>query len=112
MSPCVLVKANSNGYRVAMKEGKRVGAHVTAYEKAWGKIPDDWHVHHLCITRNCINPFHLQAVSPREHKIAHGQDGCKGGYTHAYFLADYALDEYERDRDHTDLELSFWIDER
>lgn len=91
MSPCTLIKPNSNGY-----QKNRLLAHRVAYERSWGPIPDGYIVHHLCGARSCINPFHLQAMTSQEHGQAHGR---VYGYTAEQRFADDILDEYENDRD-------------
>lgn len=40
-------------------------AHRVAYEWATGPIPDGLELDHLCRTRNCVNPAHLEPVSHR-----------------------------------------------
>jgi hypothetical protein len=46
-------------------------AHVVSYVLAHGSVPEGKHVHHRCRTTMCVNPDHLEAVTPREHAIAH-----------------------------------------
>lgn len=43
-------------------------AHRVYYEKFKGKIPDRYHVDHLCHVKACINPEHLEAVTPQENE--------------------------------------------
>jgi hypothetical protein len=45
----------------------RIGAHRLAYIRAKGAIPKGHHIDHLCRVTNCINPDHLEAVTPGEN---------------------------------------------
>jgi hypothetical protein len=57
------VGLNAYGYsRVCGQYGHRV-----AYEHHRGPIPDDLPLDHLCRVRNCVNPWHLEPVTPREN---------------------------------------------
>ena len=41
---------------------------------------DETQVHHTCETRGCVNPAHLQLVTPAEHSAAHLKDRCRKGH--------------------------------
>ena len=56
----------SNGYG---QFRKNTIAHREALEKLGVKIPAGMEPDHLCRTRHCVNPAHLEVVSPQENKL-------------------------------------------
>jgi hypothetical protein len=59
---------NSGGYGVFAYSGKRVMAHRFSWEAAnLDKVPDGLQVDHVCRVRNCVNPGHLEPVTPGEN---------------------------------------------
>ncbi|MFE6745902.1 HNH endonuclease signature motif containing protein [Kitasatospora purpeofusca] len=51
--------------------GKVRGVHIIAWELAHGrKVPEGWHVDHLCRIRRCCNPDHLEAKPQTENTLA------------------------------------------
>jgi len=57
------------GYGQIRVAGKELLAHRLAYELFVGPIPSGRHIDHLCRTRNCVNPSHLEAVSLVENVL-------------------------------------------
>lgn len=53
---------NSDGYGIVFYDGKQLRAHRVMYESEVGLIPDGLHIDHLCRTRVCINPGHMEVV--------------------------------------------------
>lgn len=47
--------------------GRLRKAHRVAYEALVGPIPAGLHLDHLCRTPPCVNPTHLEAVTPNEN---------------------------------------------
>lgn len=61
--------AMREGYGVKKMGKTTINAHRYVYETATGKkIPKGWHIDHKCRERRCINPKHLEPVSPGENK--------------------------------------------
>jgi hypothetical protein len=66
----IFTGALRNGYG-ALGAGPRgsglVYAHRVAYEHFVGDIPEGLHLDHLCMTRSCVNPAHLEPVTQGEN---------------------------------------------
>jgi hypothetical protein len=59
-----LIKSGYGHYR---HEGAPRRAHRVAYEVLVGRIPDGLDLDHLCRTRHCVNPAHLEPVTAAEN---------------------------------------------
>lgn len=78
----------SNGYGKFRGEAGLVNAHKWAYEAMIGPVPDGLHLDHLCRVRACVNPWHLDPVTPlvnvRRSPITHGNEThCPEGHPYA-----------------------------
>lgn len=61
------VAQSSAGYGRFSYKGKMFSAHRVSYELHKGPIPDGLQIDHLCRVKRCINPEHLEAVTPKEN---------------------------------------------
>lgn len=78
-----------DGYGQYRAQGTIVYAHRYAYERAYGPIPTGMQLDHICNVRFCVNPKHLQVVTPRQNSIL---IGIRTGSSDIY-LWERALDE-------------------
>lgn len=61
---------NPKGYGSAAAgvKNKSVLAHRLSYSLTRGEIPKGMEIDHLCENTSCVNPAHLEAVTPQEHR--------------------------------------------
>lgn len=58
----------SGGYAMLHRRGTKSAvdrAHVLSYQAARGEIPEGFQIDHKCRVRSCVNPDHLEAVTPQ-----------------------------------------------
>ena len=57
----------AKGYGEFRWEGRKRYAHRLTYEMAHGPIPLGMQIDHKCRVPRCVNPVHLQAVTPQQN---------------------------------------------
>lgn len=84
---------SSSGHGKLGVDGRTLGAHRLSYETWVGPIPPGLHIDHLCRRPACINPRHLQAVTPSVN-VRRGtapcaralrRENCLRGHSYAEF---------------------------
>lgn len=76
-----------NGYGKTTLKSVHMSAHTASYKLFVGDIPKGLHLDHLCRNKLCVNPSHLEPVTPGENVRRHyaHQTHCKHG--HKYTLS-------------------------
>lgn len=93
--------SDGGGYartRIGGRGGRNVYIHRLVYEEAYGAIPEGLVIDHLCRTRECCNPAHLEAVTIKENNlrgnapsiVLHRSGKCSNGHDlkHSYVRRD------------------------
>lgn len=80
VTPCWVwqLGVDKRGYGKVTRGGVKLKAHRVAYEDAHGPIPAGHDVHHRCEVKLCVNPDHLEPLTPVQHGLRH-RDGLAAG---------------------------------
>ena len=77
------LKANGYGSFCAGGRNSVTYAHRWSYEHHIGRIPDGFHIDHLCRNRACVNPGHLEPVTARTNLLrGEGLTARRAAQTH------------------------------
>lgn len=68
-TPCLIYQGpkKASGYGYVFSHGERHFAHRAAWEQVNGPIPAGLTIDHLCRQKLCVNPGHLEPVTPAEN---------------------------------------------
>lgn len=108
-----LAAKGEHGYGVFHPtKGQSQLAHRYSYELLIGPIPSGLHIDHLCRVRACVNPAHMEAVTPMEnssrgltYRLLNGMDNkCRHGHRYTpentYVEPNVRCRQCARERDH------------
>ena len=85
-------RISKKGYGDFSVNGKTVGAHVFAYEQAYGPVPEGMELDHKCRVRPCVNAEHLRPMTHRDNVLCgKGFPGINSRKTHC--IRGHELDE-------------------
>lgn len=70
-SGCWYFRSQQKGYVAILSDERVVGGHRIAYTSFVGNIPSGWLVHHKCKNPPCVNPLHLEVMTPQRHQFMH-----------------------------------------
>lgn len=84
----------ATGYPRIRVDNVDLRAHRVVWSLLVGPIPKHRHLHHKCFNKVCVNPSHLEPVTPKEHAKRHGVTGiCKANAEKHFCSAGHKFSE-------------------
>lgn len=96
---------DTSGYGILRVGKKTTSAHRFAYEVQVGLIAGGMQLDHLCCVRNCVNPAHLEQVTPEENmrRVRERNTHCQHGHEftpeNTYWMRACRICQVERQRE-------------
>jgi len=88
-----MASRDRGGYGYAAWGGRMRQAHRVTFELLVGLIPEGLQIDHLCRNPPCVNPDHLEPVTPRENTMRGNTDARrKSEQTHCVNGHEFTLD--------------------
>lgn len=83
----------TTGYGQIKSDDKMLLAHRVSYTLLRGPIPDGMSIDHLCKIRHCVNPDHMELVTPSENSrrggiVTHCRQGHEFTVLNTYWRPD------------------------
>lgn len=82
---------NGSGYGQLFMNGRLMQAHEFSYSMKNGPVADGLELDHLCRTRLCVNPDHVEPVSHHENMLRRAATVTHCKYGHPYVEGSFFL---------------------
>lgn len=84
---------SGGGYVQFYYKGKKEVAHRVVWKIFVDDLTSTWQLDHLCRTRNCVNPDHLEVVTPQENTLrGFGPSAINARKTHCVYGHEFTVE--------------------